>query len=146
MPSPIIARHMTVISYPIPAYQNVPIHPEYYQPSRFVISGITLGQTTIVTTATNMDYVVGQLVRLLVPWQFGTRQLNQTEAYVISIPAPNQVELDVPSVGFDTFIASSAPTKAQIVAVGDINQGQQNTNGRTNQKTYIRGSFINISP
>ncbi len=93
-----------------------------------------------------MDYVIGQLVRIMVPPLFGTRQLNMVEAYVISIPSPNQVELDVPSVGFDTFIASTARTKAQIIAIGDINQGQQNRNGRTNQLTYIPGSFINISP
>ncbi len=137
---------MSVISYPIPAYQNVPIHPEYYQPRRFQIADITLGHTTIVTATTDMDYVIGQLVRIMVPPLFGTRQLNMVEAYVISIPSPNQVELDVPSVGFDTFIASTARTKAQIIAIGDINQGQQNRNGRTNQLTYIPGSFINISP
>lgn len=137
---------MTFITGPTPPYSNVPIQPQYYKPRRFVISGIDLGQQTTVTTTVPMDYVIGQLVRLIIPPSFGTRQLNETEAYVIGIPAPDQVVLDVSSVGMDSYINSSARTKAQILGIGDINQGQINADGRTNQKTYIPGSFINISP
>lgn len=136
----------TVISYPIPPYQNLPIEPQFYQPNVFVISGITLGQTTIVTTIEDMNYVVGQLVRLIIPPSFGTRQLNEQTAYVISLPAPNQVELAISSVGMDSFISSSARTKPQILGIGDINSGVVNSSGRINTGTYILGSFINISP
>lgn len=137
---------MTVISYPIPAYQNVPIHTEYYQPSRFVISAITLGQTTTVTTEENNNYVIGQLCRLIIPPSFGCRQLNEVSGYVISVPASNQVVLDIYSAGGDPYIASSATTKAQILAVGDVNSGVITNTGRTNNGTFIPGSFINISP
>lgn len=135
----------TIISYPIPAYSNVPIEPQFYQPRRFVISNITLGTTTTITTTENMDYVIGQLVRLIIPPSFGTRQLNEQQAYVISIPASNQVVLDIYSIGMDAFVSSSATTKPQILAIGDINSGPTNI-GRTNNTTYIQGSFINISP
>jgi hypothetical protein len=137
---------MTVISYPIPPYSNLPINAQFYQPSRFVISGITLGVTTTVTTASDNNYVVGQLVRLIIPPSFGTRQLNEQEGYVLSIPTPNQVVININSVGFDPFINSFATSKAQILPIGDIGNGVVNTNGRTQNITYIPGSFINISP
>lgn len=137
---------MTVISYPIPAYSNVPIEPQFYQPSRFVISAITLGLTTTVTTTESMNYVLGQLVRLIIPPQFGTRELNEQQGYVISIPGATQVTLNINSQGMTPFINASSPTKAQILAIGDINTGPQNTSGRTQNITYIQGSFINISP
>jgi hypothetical protein len=105
-----------------------------------------LGQTTTVTTTVNHNYVIGQLVRLIVPFRFGTRQLNEQEGYVITIPAPNQVVLNISSVGFDPFVPSNATTQPQIMAVGDINSGVQNATGRTNTGTFIPGSFINISP
>lgn len=135
-----------VISFPIPAYQNLPIEAQYYKPSRFVISAITLGQTTIVTTTIDMNYVIGQLVRFIIPPSFGTRQLNEQEGYVIAIPASNQVEVDISSAFMDNFISSSATTQAQILAIGDVNSGVTNSNGRTQNGTFIPGSFINISP
>jgi hypothetical protein len=137
---------MTVISYPIPAYQNLPIEPQNYQPRRFVISGITLGQTTIVSSDNDMDYVVGQLVRLIIPPSFGCRQLNGVTAYVISIPSSTQVELDLYSQGGDPYTSSTETTKPQILGIGNINQGSINASGRTNNQTYIPASFINISP
>jgi hypothetical protein len=37
-------------------------------------------------------------------------------------------------------------TPPQIVAVGDINSGQNMNAGILNLNTYIPGSFINVSP
>lgn len=135
-----------VISYPIPAYQNYPINADFYQPSRFVISAIALGKTTTVTTTTDMNYVVGQLVRLIIPIDGGCRQLNESQGYVISIPASNQVTLDIYSAGGDSFTTPTGNQQAQILAIGDIGNGQINSNGRTDQVVYVPGSFINISP
>lgn len=137
---------MTVISYPIPAYSNLPIEAQYYQPSRFVISDVTLGQTTIVTTTEDVNYVLGQQVRLIIPPTFGCRQLNEKTGYVLSLPADNEVELSIDSAGGDPYEASSAATVAQILAIGDINQGATNATGRTDTSTFIPASFINISP
>ena len=137
------------ITGPIAPYSNVPIMPQYFSPWAFVISGITLGATTTVTmvipSTTTLNYVVGQLVRLLIPQSFGCTQLNEQTAYVITVTSPNQVTLALNSVGGNPFISSTATTKAQIVAVGDINNGATNT-GRQNNFTYISGSFINVSP
>jgi hypothetical protein len=135
----------TVISYPVPAYANVPIHAEYYEPNRFIISAISLGVTTTITTTTNINYVLGQQVRLIIPPTFGTRQLNERSGIVIDIPASNQVTLNIDSQGMDTFVSSSATTKAQILAIGDYNSGQLNANV-LNSNLNIPGSFINTSP
>ena len=136
-----------VISYPVPLFSNLPIHAEYYLPQVFVISNITIGMTTIVNTTLPHDYVIGQLVRLIIPRPYGTIQLNQQRGYVVSIPSPTQVELNINSHSMDTFIAATYQTESpQIAAIGDINTGATNACGRINQITYIDGSFRNISP
>lgn len=137
---------MSFISGPIPPYNNVPIQPQNYQPRRFVISDITLGQTTTITATTDMDYVVGQLIRLIIPPSYGSYQLNEKEGYVLSIPSSTQVVVSIDSSrNVSAFVNANQPTKAQILGIGDINSGVQNSNGRTSTGTYIQGSFINIS-
>ncbi len=214
-----------VISYPIPPYSNVPIEPQFYQPSRFDISAITTGANTTVTTSVPHNYVIGQFVRLLIPSIYGSYQLNNVTGYVISIPTTTSVVLTTPSAGVTAFVPSpysatitnisivnsshalvtannsfhlgnpiqfidvggmtqintkvgtitavsstdftvaidttsfSAYTsggianlflypqsKAQIIAIGDINSGINNSTGTVNLGTDIPGSFINISP
>lgn len=138
---------MTVISFPIPPYANVPIQAGFFQPSRFVISNVALGITTTVTTTKNINYVLGQLVRLIIPPTFGCRQLNESTGYVLSIPAANQVVLDINSSrNVDPYKSSPATTVAQILAVGDINSGITSSTGRNIPSTNIPGAFINISP
>ena len=136
----------TVLSYPIPAYQNVTIEDQFYQPSRFIISAITRGQQTTITTSVAHNYVVGQLVRFIIPPSFGTRGLNEQQGYVVSLPSTTQVLVDISSLGMDAYIASSATTVAQILAIGNGNSGAINATGRTNTGTFVPGSFINISP
>lgn len=133
---------------PIAPENNPPIQPQNYQPSVFDISAITLGQTTTVTTSVDHNYVVGQLVKLLIPFTFGSVQLNGKSGFVLSIPSATQLEIGIDSsIGVNAYIASPTygPTPAQIIAVGDTNTGQINI-GRANNTTFIQGSFINISP
>ncbi len=142
----------TVISYPIPAYANVPIEPQFYQPRVFIISAIALGVTTTVTTTVNHDYVIAQQIRLLIPNRYGSRGLNERTGYVIEIPAANQVVIDIDSNGIDPFIPSptflpfESKTLPQIIAIGDLNFGIISSTGRIVPSTNIPGSFINISP
>jgi hypothetical protein len=131
---------------PIPPYSNPPITPQFFQPSRFVIIAITLGQTTTITTSVNHNYVLGQEVRIIIPPTFGSRGLNGQTGFVISIPAGNQVVLDTFSIGIDPFKASVATTQPQIVAIGDNNSGIISSTGRNIPTTNIPGAFINISP
>lgn len=214
---------MTVISYPIPPYSNIPINADYYLPNVFNISAITLGNPTIITTSANHNYVIGQLIRLIIPSSYGSTQLNGLTGYVVAIPAANQISVTIDSTQANQFIAtpfSAVITGAsntnpcvvtannsfkpgylltisdvlgmtqlnasnflvtnvtsatftlnidattygtyisgglatvqtniiqvpQIIAVGDINSGVVNANGRSQNGTYIPGAFINISP
>lgn len=140
-----MAQQGGVISYPIPAYQNVPIQSAFYQPSRFVISAITRGQTTTVTTSTAHNYVIGQLIRLIIPAPYGSFQLNESQGYVLSIPSTTQVQVAINSTGVDAFTNPGTGTVAQILAIGDINLGAINASGPMSTGTYIPGSFIDIS-
>jgi len=137
----------TVISYPIPPYQNLAIQPQFYQPSRFVISDLTIGQTTIVITSEDHNYVIGQEVRLLIPANCGSYQLNNSSGYVLSIPDDDQVEISIDSSrNVNSFISATGISEPQILAVGDVNQGAINSNGRILNGSFVPGSFIDISP
>jgi hypothetical protein len=95
-----------------------------------------------------MNYVVGQLIRLIIPPQFGCYELNEAQGYVLSIPASTQVVVSIDSSrNVNSYIASSSTTVyPQILAVGSINNGATNATGRVNTATYPPGAFINISP
>ncbi len=131
---------------PVPAYANVSIQPQFYAPWRFVISDITRGMTTLVETSIDHNYVIGQQIRFIIPASFGIIQLNEVTGYVIEIPNTNEVIVDIDSRFMDAYIASSATTVAQILAIGDINQGAINNLTNRNTGTFIPGSFINVSP
>lgn len=136
-----------VITYPVPLFQNLPIEAQFYEPSIFNITSITLGATTTVTTSLAHNYVIEQQCRLVIPPSFGCRQLNGVTGYVVSIPATNQVVLNLNTTGGDPFVlATSNIQVAQIAAVGDISSGPINPYGNLNTLSYIPGSFINISP
>lgn len=132
---------------PIAPENNPPINPQYYQPRSYEIQSISLGPTTTITTTQDHDYVVGQIVRLLISVIYGSFQLNEQEGIVISIPASDQVVVNIDSTNSNAFVANanSGTTQPQIVAIGDVNSGQINS-GRSNNLTYILGSFIDISP
>jgi hypothetical protein len=134
---------------PIAPENNPPIEPQFYSPSLFNISAITLGHTTTITTVLDNNFVVGQLVRIIMPIYFGCRQLNEQTGIVISIPAANQVVLNIDSTLYDTFVANptSDTTQPQIIPIGDFNSGLINNNGRIQLNSVtIPGAFINISP
>lgn len=135
----------TVVTPPVPPYANLPIRANFYNPSRFVISNITLGQTTIITATEDMNYVIGQSVRLIVPMPYGTYQLDNMQAYVISLPADNEVEINIDSSQMNAFVAASNPQKPQILPIGDVNSGVINSNGLNATGIAIPGAFINVS-
>lgn len=114
----------TVISAPTPAYANLPIEPQFYQPSRFEISDITRGLTTTITTTADMNYVVGQQIRLLIPSIFGSYQLNNLSGYVLDIPTSDSVVVSIDSSQANAFIPE--PYTATITNI-TIDSGTQIT-------------------
>jgi hypothetical protein len=134
------------MSGPIPPYSNLPIEEQNYLPSRYLISNVQLGVTTLVTTVGDVNYVVGQTVRLIIPYGYGCVQLNQRQGNVVSIPTSNQVKIDIDSSRFvNDFFAANLLQMPQIVAIGDFNSGFVSSAGSNYAKTYIPGSFVNVS-
>jgi len=142
---------------PVAPFSNLPIQPQNFQPSQFVITGITFGTVTTFTLANGTNsvppnYVVGQQVRIVIPQAYGSYQLNQQFGYVISVPTTNSVVVGINSVGTNSFIASptftfgQSQTQPQILAIGDIANGQINGSVNLSLGTFIPGSFQNISP
>ncbi len=132
---------------PVPPFNNPAIQAYYYQPSVFDISAVSLGALTTISTSVNHNYVIGQLIRLIIPPSFGCRQLNERQGQVVSIPAANQVIVNIDSSqNVDSYIASSATTVAQILAIGDISNGYTSSTGINIPSVTIPGAFINISP
>ncbi len=132
---------------PTPPYTNPPIEPQFYSPRQRFISNLTLGTTTIVTTSEDQEFVVGQLVRLLIPQTAGSIELNQVEGYVINVISPTQVEVQINSrLGVSTFISNpNARQQPQIIPIGNINSGIISATGNVMTSTNIPGSFINVS-
>lgn len=135
-------------SGPIAPENNPPIEPQFYQPSKFNISALTRGVTTTVTTDEDHNYVVGQLVRVLIPQPYGSYQISGQQGYVLSLPSSTQVVVTINSTQANAFIASPTDDSqnAQIISLGDINSGIQSSTGRNIPTTNIPGAFINISP
>ena len=132
---------------PIALGNNYPIEAQNYAPQFYFILNISLGQTTTVTTTVDNDYVIGQECKLIIPNANGCYQLNEVKGFVIEIPFPDQVVLSIDSsVNVNQFQTSTMRTQPQILAIGDINSGAINSQGRKNNTTFIPGSFINISP
>lgn len=110
---------------------NLPINAQYYQPSVFDISALTLGTSTTVTTSVNHNYVIGQTVRLHIPVAYGSSQISGQQGIVTSVPGVTQVVVAIDSTLANSFIASPSygPTPPQICAIGDVNSGPINSTG-----------------
>ena len=96
-------------------------------------SYIGLGPTTTVTTSIPHNYVIGQLVRLLIQPTYGSYQLNEQTGYVIAIPCNPSNISNMDSKDSNPFIPnpSYGPTLPQILAIGDKNSGVISTTGRS---------------
>lgn len=100
---------------PVPPYNNPPINPQYYEPRVFDIEDVQLGSFTNVFTVMNHDYVIGQEVRLLIPYYSGCRQLNQmTGEYIIP---PNQQAVNLVQ---DSTSGNSGYVKPILISINSI--------------------------
>ena len=115
------------------------LYADLYVPEGSAITAVSTGTTTTVTTALNHSFVIGQEVYFIVPSAWGMKQLDSTyvvnntgvvqQAYVTSIPNPNQIVVNVNSTGFTAFAYPTSATAAlgltfpQVIAIGDQNSG-----------------------
>ena len=89
-----------------------------YPRNRFIVplsgaAGITQATSAVVSTSVAHDFSVGEMVRLIVPSQFGMQEANQKAAKVLSVTTYS-VTLDLDSSAFSAF---ALPTSA-IYAAG----------------------------
>jgi hypothetical protein len=124
---------------PSGAYVKKVLYPNIYFPGDVVISALSLGTTTTVTTASAHNFVVGQEVAFRIPQAYGTVQLNSLPnvlipgspvyGYVISVTGYNSFVVNINSTNFTAFNSNqpylSYPGLSfpQVVAVGDVNTG-----------------------
>ena len=86
-------------------------------PGALLITAISNAYPMVVTFTNSIynTYVVGQLVHLNIPSEYGMFQANQLTAPILSILS-NTFSLDVDSMGFDLFTAPnpmSLPTPSE---------------------------------
>jgi len=117
-------------------------------PLTATITGATKA-TNCVLTAANSFYT-GNSVSI--SGVSGMTELNGNTYQVIRATFTT-LTLNVDSTFFNTYTSGGTATLVtkqtsvpQIMAIGDIGNGQTNSNGRASNGTYIPGSFINISP
>lgn len=115
-------------------------------PFNSVITNITLGTTTTITTANS--FRPGDLVQL--SEISGTTQLNGNSYFILSANS-SQIVINVNSTAFTAYVSgglvefSTVYQIAQVIAIGDVNSGAINVDN-SNQTLYIEGSFRNVSP
>jgi hypothetical protein len=124
---------------PAGAFARKVLYPYLYFPGANVISAISTGTTTTVSTTAAHNFVVGQEVAFHVPVSWGTYQLNTLPntiipgspiyGYVVSVTDYHTVVVNINSTGYTAynvnqpFLSFSGEFFPQIVAVGDVNTG-----------------------
>jgi hypothetical protein len=112
------------------------------------ISGVTTGQTTVITTAVDHGFVVGNQVQFYIPREWGITQLNKLKGYVLSL-TDDTIEVNIDSTQFNQF---STPTvilpnivqTPQVIPIGDGNTGYQYVGCHPPLK--IPGTYRNTYP
>lgn len=152
------------------------LYPALYAPNLTYISAITTGATTVLALTMPGNFVVGQEVAFRIPAAWGTIQLNSLPNVLIpgspiygfvtavsaSLTTPT-ITVSINSTGFtafnsnQTFAGFPGEKWPQVVPVGDINSGSNQSNflspqvwsgnsnalGNTINGPAIAGSFIN---
>lgn len=124
---------------PTGAFVKKVLYPYLYFPGASIITAITTGTTTTISTTSAHNFVVDQEVALRIPAAWGTIQLNSLPnttipgspiyGYVTSVTDYHTVVVNINSTGYTAFNSNqpfaSFPGQqfAQIVAVGDVNTG-----------------------
>lgn len=90
-----------------------------YYPSYSIITGITLGQTTVISFEEAHDFTPGEVVSLRVSKPFGTVELNNQQATISSI-TEFTITLPIVSTTYTPFINAGlyVPSFAMVVPAG----------------------------
>ena len=124
---------------PTGAYVKKVLYPFLYSPGVSVVTAVTTGSTTVVSTTAPHNLVVGQEVAFRVPAAWGITQLNSLPnsvipgspmyGYVTIVNSSTQVTVNINSSAYTAYTSniavSSVPglTPMQLLSVGDVNTG-----------------------
>lgn len=124
---------------PSGAYVKKVLYPFNYLPEDNVVSYITTGTTTTITTTMYHNFEVGQEIAFRIPSAYGTTQLNSLPnnttpgspqyGYVVSITDNWTFVVNINSTGYtafnsnQTFASFPGLQFPQVLAVGDVNTG-----------------------
>ena len=105
--------------------QLVPFDPRFYPPFRY-ITAISQAASAVITLSVTSLYVVGQLVRIIVPAAFGMTQINNMLATITAVnTATNTITVNINSTNFTAFayptsaVAALGVSWAIVVPVGE---------------------------
>ena len=120
-----------------------------YIPFLCNIIAISQGQTTVITTAIDHGFVVGNQVQFVIPRQWGISQLNNLKGYVLSLTS-NTITVNIDSTLFDPFVTPIVVLplvvdQPQVIPIGDGNIGYLQTN-INDPVLQIPGTFRNTYP
>ena len=93
-------------------------------PLSLLISAISQTSPMVITVATPNNYIVGQLVALTVPFDYGMYQANDLTTQIIAIdPTGLNFSVAVDATQFDPFVipAMYQPMPAQLTSAGARN-------------------------
>ena len=132
------SNYTVVTGSPTGSFVRKVLYPFLYVPEDNVVSAITLGNTTTITTTMYHNFVVGQEIAFRIPNLFGTVELNSLPnviipgspiyGYVVSVTDNWTFVVNINSSAYTAFIPnvaiSSLPfTFPQVLSVGDVNTG-----------------------
>lgn len=131
---------------PTGAFVKKVLNPFLYAPGYGVITAVTTGSTTAVTTTAPHNLVLGQEVALRIPSPWGITQLNSLPnttipgspiyGYVTIVNSSTQVTLNINSSSYTAYTSNQTVASvpglsfAMIVPVGDVNNGGVAYSGR----------------
>lgn len=124
---------------PTGAFVKKVLYPFLYSPEVSFITAVSTGSTTVVSTTSPHNLVVGQQVAFRVPSAWGITQLNSLPnvtipgqpvyGFVTVVNSSTQVTVNIVSTSYTAYTSnvavSSVPglTPPQMLAVGDVNTG-----------------------
>lgn len=88
-----------------------------FVPKLRLISGITNSETPTVTTTEDHGYLVGDIIRLVVPLEYGM-YMNYVACEVLNVPSNNTFTVNFDTSCLNTFSVPAAPyTQAQVIPI-----------------------------
>lgn len=102
-----------------------------FQPRRRELSAVTNAANALVTTTENHGYSVGQVLRLVVPKDYGMT-VEYVIVTVVTVPADDQFTVDLDTSALATYATPSVPpsfTQAHVVPITGVEDNATSITG-----------------